>query len=62
MPANEHQRTPPILTPMDVKNIRREYWNDDKATHRSLAIRWGINRKTIADAINGEGAYKGYDG
>lgn len=50
------QRTPPILTPQNVKDLRREY--DANPNFAELARRWKINKRTCRNAVKGLGPYK----
>lgn len=50
------QRTPPALTPQEVRDIRELRLK--KVSFRSLANRYGVSIETVRDAAHGEGAYR----
>ena len=49
------QRTPPILSPRNVKDLRRDY--RELGSISKVRNKWGINRRTIRHALYGLGAY-----
>ena len=55
MRTGKWQRTPPILTPGNVKDLRREY--DANPNFTQLAKRWKINKRTCRNAVKGLGPY-----